>query len=78
MQQLPNFLLQELLNNPYTRCARNISILCKENILVISGQTSSYYQKQMIQEVLRKLLKGRTDVHLRNEVLVEYAVKAEG
>ena len=72
MQQLSDSLLQELLNNPYTKCARNISVLCKENILIISGQVSSYYQKQMIQEVLRKFLEGRIDIHLRNEIIVEY------
>lgn len=72
VQQLSDSLLQELLNNPYTKYARNINILCKENVLVISGQVSSYYQKQMIQEILRKFLEGRTDIHLRNEIIVEY------
>lgn len=76
--QLSDFVLKEISNNPHTKCARNISVLCKDNVLVISGKATSFYQKQMIQEVLRKLLEGRTDIHLRNEVLVEYAFKAEG
>jgi hypothetical protein len=71
VQQLSDSLLKELLNNPYTRCARNLSILCKENILIISGEVSSFYQKQMVQEILRKMLLGR-DIHLKNDLCVEY------
>lgn len=71
MQELSDSLLKELQNNPYTKCAKNLSILCKENILVITGHVSSFYQKQMIQEVLRKMV--HLDILLRNEVQVRYA-----
>lgn len=75
MQQLSDSLLKELQNNPYTRCAKNLSILCKENILVITGHVSSFYQKQMIQEVLRKIVHldmRHLNLCLKNEVQVRY------
>lgn len=71
MQELSDSLLKILLDSPYAKCATNISISCKDNTLIIKGHVASYYQKQMIQEVLKKPIEGK-NVCLKNEIFVQY------
>lgn len=59
---------QEALGNADLHPLRRLEVEAHDDVLVISGIVSSYYQKQMAQEVVRAVCRG---IQLRNIVDVE-------
>jgi len=70
VQNLTDVLLEKIKNHPYGRSVRNLTIIHKGDSVILQGESSSFYCKQVIQEIIRRDLNDKKlFLHNRIEVL---------
>ena len=64
---------QDLINHPVLR-GKNVRIQQEKRRVIVEGDVRSYYQKQMVQEMIRRI-EGVEEIE--NRLLVEWAKEYE-
>ncbi len=81
MKELVEKARQELRTNAYVRYNLKIEVTGvngSENFILLKGAGKSFFQKQMAQEVVLRIIRSsgkEKDISLRNEIDVDYSPK---